>query len=109
MARLFIPKLGTALKLAADWSFNLAGDRLNDGLFKALRKPRALFTDSGAEVTLPAGTELVVRKYYIRLGQCENDHITFAARINGKSHRFFAKLCDVNRIEYAEPAPHPLA
>lgn len=105
MKRLFIPKLGTVLTLAADWKFNLAADRLNDGLFKALRIPRLLNADTGADVTLPAGTELVIRKYYIRLGQCESDHMTFGARLNGKSHRFFAKLCDVNRIDYSDTPP----
>lgn len=110
MKRLFIPKLGTVLTLAADWTFNLSGDGANDGLFKALRLPRALHADTGVDVTLAAGTELVVRKYYIRLGQCDADHMTFAARLNGKSHRFFAKLCDVNRIHYAfADTPPPIA
>lgn len=53
-------------------------------------------------VSLPAGTELKVDRIYIRKGNSDYSSLTFYALIPGmkKKIRFFAKLKDVNNIEY---------
>lgn len=87
MNKLFIPPLGATLTLAKDWSFTLHNERRNDGLVNhlKLKMPRCKdgFYDYKAKmpVTLPAGSELIVRRYYIRLGQSAYDSVTFSVKI----------------------------
>lgn len=50
--------------------------------------------------TFPEGTTLVVDRIYIRAGNKEFSSVTFKTRFNGKLIRFFAKLDDVNEIEF---------
>lgn len=108
MKNLFVPPLGTELTLAADWTFALYDEHRNDGLYKGLKIPFPLDGRSygrdmlSKEVTLPAGTVLTVRRYYIRLGQNAFDSVTFSAKIGKKSHRFWVKLADANRIQLAD-------
>lgn len=67
------------------------------------------------DVTLPAGTEITIDRIYIRKGISDYSSVTF--NLNKTDHpvldvkgrkRFWAKLDDVNRIEYA-PFPDPEA
>jgi hypothetical protein len=66
------------------------------------------------DVTLPAGTEITLDRLYIRKGISDYSSATF--NLNATNHpaldvkgrkRFWAKLQDVNRIEYA-PLPEPV-
>lgn len=106
---LFIPSLGDKLILMSDWSFTLHNEHRNMALLRALKLKMPTdkdgFYDSKAAlpVTLPAGLELTVRRYYIRLGQRAFDSMTFSAKIGKTNVRFWAKLADVNYIEF-EPA-----
>jgi hypothetical protein len=112
MKTLHIPPLGTELTLAADWTFTLYDEHRNSALFAGLKlkfpvDARGHRQCWGANMlsvpaTLPAGTVLTVRRYYIRLGQGAFDSVTFSARIGKKSHRFWVKLADANRIQLAD-------
>ena len=115
MTTLHIPPLGAELTLATDWTFELYLERRNSGLIEALKMisqyPKRkwgggdLAPDWSANLhvpaTLPAGTVLTVRRYYIRLGQAAFDSVTFSAKIGKKSHRFWVKLADANSIQLA--------
>lgn len=106
---LYIPPLGAKLTLAKDWTFDLWDEYRNDAMIKALKvkmpvPPRGVANyrnaTVSAPVTLPTGTELIIRTYRIRLGQSADDRITFSAKIGKKSHRFWVELADANRIEF---------
>jgi len=105
MKSLFIPPLGTALVLAADWTFDLFAEYRNDGTWRPLKldKPtdaRGMYNERLSKpVTLPAGIELTVRRYYIRQGNAPYDSVTFSVKIGNRSNRFWAKLVDVNRLQ----------
>lgn len=120
MAKLTIPPLGTELTLAADWTFELYAEYRNAGLVSYFNPPYPRrknrdgddigidwYGDLHAPVTLPAGTVLTIRRYYIRQGRGAFDSVTLSAKIGKKSHRFWVKLADANRIEFKvveEPA-----
>lgn len=111
MPQLHIPPLGGELVLAKDWTFNLFAEHRNMGLFQALKikEPRDKngYYDPklSTPVTLPAGTLLIVRRYYIRQGMTNFDSVTFSAKIGKKQHRFWAKLADANKIEFVDRTP----
>lgn len=101
--KLFIPPLGTELKLADDWAFDLYLEGRNSGLIRALkvdfdRGRVSMFSNLSKKVTLPADTVLTVRSYFVRQGGRGKDSVTFSAKVGDKSHRFWARLDDVNRI-----------
>ena len=111
--RLLIPPLGTELELTEPWTFTLHGEHRNDKLAEKLRiawtetigqHPNGYRkVDRHAEVTLPAGTVLRVDRIYIRSGAGDFDSVTF--RLNPRRRkvltgRFWAKLADVNRLEF---------
>lgn len=114
MKILHIPTLGAELTLAADWAFDLYAEHRNAGLVDHFNPPYPRrknrdgddigidwYGNLHAPVTLPAGTVLTVRRYYIRLGQSAFDSVTFSAKIGKRSHRFWVKLADANRIVLA--------
>jgi len=119
---LFIPPLGTRLLLAEPWDFQLYNERRNATLMVLLGDTRELkyHDPEPIPVSLPAGTELIIDRYYIRQGLDGFDSVSF--RIEGASAsaplyhgigskakrqvRFWAKLDDVNRMS-AELAPAP--
>lgn len=80
------------------------------------QKIRDFFTENKEDVILPSyenmhsmlpkGTELKVSRIYIRQGASSYSSVTFYAKLPGskKSIRFFAKLRDVNKIEFDEEA-----
>lgn len=100
MRTLFIPPLGTEIVLAEPWTFDLF--RENFDLFEALDIEVLAYGCISAPVTLPAGTALKLDRIYIRKGKKDFDSVTFIATlpgyVRGKRPRFWAKLCDVNRI-----------
>lgn len=108
MARLFIPTLGTKLTLAEDWTFALHGEHRNGGMFHALglKQPQDRYgyyaPSMSVPATLPAGTELTVRRIYIRQGQAGFDSVTFSVLIGKRQHRFWVKLEDANSIKFVD-------
>jgi len=128
--KLHIPRLGDKLVLVAPWRFRLFNEHRNETLIAALGYPNGgdarrqyIDEDSSAgiwsiwnrpfkePVTLPAGTELTVRRIFIRQGARDFDSMTFTATIpplkpaprgkvaKPKSVRFWAKLDDCNTME----------
>lgn len=129
--RFCVPHLGTSIILAEDWVFTLHRERRNGEfaanlgfaelnveiqeydavwnkpwLGKKKKKYKRVVWPQGfekAKATAPAGTELTVRRIYIRNGAPSFDSLTFSCK-KGRSPnkdfhgRFWAKLADVNRI-----------
>lgn len=64
--------------------------------------------DTPWTITLPKGSILRVDRIYIRKGASDFSSITFYLlehpTITGKKPRFWAKLSDVNNIEYTKPS-----
>lgn len=116
--RLYIPDIGDTLWLTEDWSFPLYDERRNEGLVKIVqpdyleRRPQRWrwYGDASRSYScvLPSGTELTVARVYIRNGQEDYSSLTF--RIGHcpnkamRKKRFWAKLADVNRIEFVNQA-----
>lgn len=126
--KLMIPSLGARIRLAADWSFDLHYEPRNEGVydlfgvFQHLKGthgyPEGTYPSSyrvaeadkePARATLPAGTLLTIDRYYIRQGAGDFDSVTFSLPFQplpgysfGKKRasRFWAKLEDVNEIEF---------
>lgn len=103
--KLYIPALGDHLKLTAPWTFSLYAEYRNESLFSHLGLPFARGYGRNlpkTHVTLSTGTELGIDRIYIRRGNKEFDSITFnLLGVKGKGRvRFWAKLSDVNTIEF---------
>ncbi len=107
--KLQIPTLGSNVLLTGDWEFALHNEARNRTLMDhfAIQYPKGYwpqyehFNRGGStQVTLPAGTKLVIDRIYIRRGNDDFDSITFRiVELNGKpvkKLRFWVKLPDVN-------------
>ena len=133
--KLFIPPCGYRIRLVKDWSFDLYRESRNHDLaivlktYKVSDDYHASRYEKPAEgtyygnklrhdlVTIPANTVLEVDRVYIRTfsknaasKDDDFDSITFRVKEHtgwaGDKHpRFWAKLCDVNTIEYEDVAP----
>lgn len=110
MPQLFIPDVGTVIKLTKDWTFSLRHEYRNSSLLKAagLSLNNSEYgADKLTPFSIPKGTELVVDRVYIRRGLREFSSITFHVKssplkeLNKKGIRFWAKLNDVNNISYS--------
>lgn len=107
--QLFIPTIGTKLKLEAEWVFSLIVERRNDSLLReaglgAIANHGRQFRDSSAgKVSLPKDTVLEVDRIYIRKGKGDYDSITFVTKHHpqwgNKRTRFFVRLSEVNGME----------
>lgn len=103
--KMYIPPLGTELVLAKAWSFPLFLEYRNIAAleyFKLLKEGDDHWSheDKSYPHTLPKGTTLKVDRIYIRKGAGDYDSVTFFMPGTGKRIRFWAKLADVNRIEF---------
>ena len=115
--KMFIPHPGQMIRLTEDWKFTLYGEHRNTDLREALEVEYSKYVRGGppqqAEVVLPKGTVLKISRLYIRGNMREYDSVTFwtvaspdgrlATKKNGgtgKGRRFWAKLTDVNNIEF---------
>ncbi|WP_434715626.1 hypothetical protein [Paraburkholderia sp. A3RO-2L] len=112
--QLFVPPLGTKLRLVEPWDFSLFNERRNATLMALLGDTRKLeYHDvEGIPATLPAGTVLIIDRYYIRHGLDEFDSVSFrmqgvsaeaktysfSAKATRRQVRFWAKLPDVNNM-----------
>ena len=122
--RFQVPSIGDKIRLTADWQFPCFTEYRNNAFIKRARPDvnvpeRWSYRDDVQSViiTLPAGTVLRVDRIYIRKGKSEWDSITFVVQshptIAGKGFagagRFWAKLADVNEIQFEpyveEPKP----
>jgi hypothetical protein len=125
--KLHIPRLGDKIVLAEPWTFTLYDESRNDPLARWLGIPigwderKPLLTNPDAwharfftkPVILPAGTELTVRRLYMRQGSRDFDSMTFSAALMErkslaeafkkkpklKAVRFWAKLDEVNQMQ----------
>jgi len=123
--RLYIPNLGDELKLTADWIFDLYNEVRNETLMHYIGDSRDMtYTPRRVQsipCTIPAGSVLCVGRIYIRKGQEDFNSVTFVwknnyiaaheykdpwytkpIKIPRKMVRFWAKLDDVNKIEFDE-------
>lgn len=116
--RLFIPTIGTPLRLLADWSFTLYDEYRNESVYNPLSSTQKKGWSNDRDsivVTLPKGTLLTVDRIYIRKGSDDMggyDSVTFNIRetshpqLKGvKRMRFWCKLPDVNQMECATEYP----
>lgn len=103
MVKLFIPSLKTRIRLTKDWTFVLYNESRNrvalETLAPMFRSSTGLLVNSWT-CTIPEGAVLTVQRVYIRQGQSDYDSVTFTCKMDDKSFRFWAKLYDVNTIEY---------
>lgn len=120
--KLYIPEIGDRIELLEDWTFKLYNESRNKSVIEALqlkdkyteRDQRSRSVD-GYDATLLKGTVLTVDRIYIRNGNKDYSSLSF---IISSTHderfvskkgafgskqqygRFWAKLEDVNQIEY---------
>jgi hypothetical protein len=85
--RIFIPTIGTHLKLTSDWKFLLHREYRNNDLWEALGLPvpktvdwRYSNSNVTEEVILPKGTVLCVDRIYIRKNAEDFDSISFTIK-----------------------------
>lgn len=123
--KLHIPRLGDKIVLAEPWGFTLYDESRNEPLSAWLglptswaeRKPLLVNPDSYharyfyKPVVLPTGTELTIRRLYMRQGSRDFDSMTFTAMLlprtppprgkvaRPKAVRFWAKLDEVNTMQ----------
>ena len=102
---LFIPDIGTRLKLTEDWKFVLQPEHRNEKLFKNLG--RSYSEQKKLLVTIPKETILTVRRLYIKQGQAAFSSVTFTItkkscpnNRNLESSKFWSSIGDVNRIQF---------
>lgn len=123
---IYIPEIGTKLRLTEGWIFQLYNEYRNNAIFQALgtnienlkkitysqpTKWGGTATSTYHEMFLPIDTLLTVRRVYIRVGAADFSSVTFL--INDTTHpfliynrkkksscgAFWAKLTDVNNIK----------
>lgn len=111
MMRLFIPPVGTKIRLTSSWCFSLYKESRNFSLFKLfLIEDEHMWNGYGdkvQDVTLPEDTVLKVRRIYVKQGAPQYNSVTFTidkklSKLLFKPKgtlRFWAKLDDVNKIE----------
>lgn len=112
--KLYIPRVGSELRLEADWSFDVFYDYRNQAACKAAGNWVTTYDwnsrPAAKPLTVPAGTSLVVDRIYIRQpnksGDANDyDSVTFFVRSGGLAQhlvpgaRFFARLDDCNTME----------
>ena len=117
--QLYIPEIGDQIRVTAPWTFNLYREWRNHkfqvayGLLDPTTwKYKYEFSSSPDRcdpVTIVENTILGVDRVYIRKGAAKFSSVTFISK-NGayKGKRFWAKLIDVNRMEFeiVESAPN---
>lgn len=86
------------VKRTSDWKIERDSKRKNQVTFAC--EGTARFIKKPEKFTFPAETILTVERIYIRKGQEDYDSMSFRTRLNNKSVRFWAKLSDVNNIEF---------
>lgn len=107
--QMYIPKLGDSIKLTAPWTFMLYNERRNESLIEAyLINPTTMYGTKLQNITLPEGIILKIVRIYIKQGNQEYNSISFSIATKKTpllfktkgAVRFWAKLDDVNKIEF---------
>lgn len=107
--KLYVPSIGDAIILTKDWEFTLHDEYRNkslwDTLFPGVWGNNWYSSGKGPKQTvLPAGTVLTVDRIYIKKGLREYNSLTFMVKkapfVKKGKVRFWAKLGDVNNIEF---------
>ena len=121
--KLYIPEIGDVITLSEDWSFTLYSESRNLELWLIttgesrekyyeienehwkqwrLSNPNTRWAQCARNVPymFPKGTQLKIDRIYIRKGAEEFSSLSFFTTINNKKVRFWAKLTDVNKIEF---------
>lgn len=122
--RVFVPRVGTILRLSQEWSFEVFADRRNSAAALALGRTeesiRHIRGDTSlGRLILPANTVVVVDRVYVRQAinstarPSEYDSITFRVRAGGipelsARKRFFARIEDVNMMDVEILTEDPL-
>lgn len=105
--KLFMPEIGSKLRLTEDWKFILYSEYRNKKLLTAVGKPFSYHSNNqNYIVTIPEGTVLTIDRVYIHKGVSAYSSVTFNIpkkenpRHKFAGTRFWAKLSDVNNIEF---------
>lgn len=115
--QLFIPPLGTRLRLLETWQFPLHAEYRNSDVWDVLAGVERKYVYGEpppvAQCELPATTVLVVDRIYIRKGQTGFDSLTFrvdycpnkailpkskGGTLQYRQARFWVKLEDANKL-----------
>lgn len=108
---MYIPTIGDKIILTEDWKFDLWKEYRNRDLldhFNLVKDPdgrlyfyRIADKDIPFRVTLPKNSKLTIDRIYVRKGAADFDSVTFRVfGLGKKSIRFWAKLKDVNEMEF---------
>lgn len=123
--KLYIPEIGDVIHLTSDWTFQLYNEHRNGTLMMKMKDPRHTVGEwsdkyGSLPCTIPSGAQLKIDRVYIRKGNKGYSSVTFLwkneslpARVehysNGDAYkipkqpvRFWAKLGDVNNIEFQQ-------
>jgi len=106
--KLYIPEIGDQFVLSSDWKFTLYFEYRNETLMKknGLEFKWGNTDEDKKELVMPKGTALKVDRIYIRKGNSDYSSLTFfIGSGDWKGCRFWAKLSDVNNIEFDETQP----
>jgi len=124
--KLYIPEIGNQLRLTAEWTFGLFNEDRNATLMEKVGDVREVTWGGGnygsIPCTIPVGATLKVDRIYIRKGLSGYSSLSFlwvgertesriesrwvgqpehgVVKIPRKPIRFWAKLDDVNNIEF---------
>jgi hypothetical protein len=103
--KLYIPEIGDKIVLTEDWTFTLYNEYRNEKLVNKLGWNTSMIYGSSKlekkEITFLKDTSLKIDRIYIRKGASDYSSITFfIGSGDWKGCRFWAKLSDVNKIEF---------
>jgi len=107
--KLFVPPLGTRLRLTKTWNFRLHCEERNRTLWNLRsvipmeRIPYAVRRSNFSDICLHEMDELIIDRIFIRKGSDMYNSVTFRALVKdtGLFHavRFWVELKDANNIE----------
>lgn len=102
--QMFIPPLGTVIKLSCPWTFNLHRESRNWSMLEHFSLPTGYYDPKVQLVTIPFGAELKIDRIYIKKSAPSYNSVTFSWLKHSiplkRNLRFWAKLDEVNKIEF---------
>ena len=110
MRKVFIPTIGTLLKLSKDWMPSIYLEyrnmKLLSSVFPDKEEYKSRYYGRGAEfissICFPKGTILKVSRIYVRVGASDYDSVTYTVVKSSRKDlngRFWVKLADANQME----------
>lgn len=112
--QMYIPEISDIITLTSDWTFKLHNEYRNDKLIQYMFVYPAVKYDTyfsltedknfPKDFTFPAGTQLKIKRIYVRQGASDYSSLTFSVvktslPIKG-TPQFWAKISDVNNIQF---------